>query len=923
MNDIDNVQTVAEFQRIFPPNPRRHGRFLSLHVNGEKQAITCDGQPVTPEMIERHLGASDTFNTWGLGYLPGQENGTPCGLIDLDDKDFPGEEMDTARNAVLSACRALDLTVYSERSSRGHGWHLWLFTDALLLYGQMRDALRAILQHAAIKAEVYPMGETAASRWVITPYHHALLDPRRLGRTWLVLDNGQPIPVDKLAEYITFNPAERLQALAMRGLPQTQAAIVKQGNQTINGEGSELGPSAVPRLLEMAAQRAPLGGRHDALAAFLNLGQRAGDLEGMAEGLKSKEVLSIWCPDGSRTLQNWSDEINRWVENLRTGQGGQRRGLTYLRDVAGYTLPSLPEAYEPWPDLAPLPARLPEVPTLPPEMVPEQLRSWLLDVADFNCIPLEYVVTPAVVGLSGMIGRSVVIKPERLIDWMVTPNLWGGIVGRPGMMKSLAVSGALSPLTRLEARAAETYEQARRDAEIETELLQAARAQLKGKKGAGLTREALQDLKQRELDNKLTERRFLLQNISVEKLGELLRDNPRGLTFGRDELMSLIRDLSQEARAEALGFILAAWNGDEPYTFDRIGRGTVRIPHACVSIVGGVQPGLLADFVAQSRAGGKGDHGLLQRFQLFVYPDSLGKWERPTRPRDHNAKNVAFDVYEALDGLYDPEREGPPVLTFDTEAQQIWNDWRDELENRLRGHEFESAPAFESHLSKYRSLVPSLAAVFHLVQVATPELRADALGDVTAETLELALNWAAFLELHARKIYAHELGLSMIGAYALAEKIKAGRVKDGDGTRDLRRKDWADLSGQKFDTALEQLRSLGWVRIEDVPTGGAPREVLRLHPDLTRGQNEHFSDEELPQQTGRYACLTASTAGSPPTDPSGGHGGGRRRGTDNYGPREPHKRWWEEARENLQDALSPHCQDRRKESTDAFWQSWQ
>ena len=508
-----------------------------------------------------------------------------------------------------------------------------------------------------------------------------------------------------------------------------------------------------------------------------------------------------------------------------------------LRTELQAALPWQAEHSEPsiWPPLLPLPPRLPEAPTLPAEMLPRRLKDWLLDIAGLACIPLEYVAAPALAGLSGLIGRSVTVKPERFTDWEVTPNLWGAIVGRPGMMKSLAVNEALAPLKRLEARAAEAFEEAQREAEIEKELLQAEAAQLKGKKGVGLTREALRDLKQREQENEVVARRYVLQNVTVEKLGELLRDNPRGLTVTRDELASWLHDNAREERAESLGFYLAAWNGDESYTFDRIGRGTVRVPHVCVSVVGGIQPGPLASFIADSRAGSKGDHGLLQRFQLIVYPDTLGDWERPARWRNHAAKNHAFEVYEALDGLYDPEAAAPPTLSFDDEAQELWNTWRDDLEDRLRGKELEGAPGFESHLSKYRSLVPSLAALFHLVELAAPGLNAGHLTPISAEALELALNWAAFLEAHARKIYAWELGLSLVGAYALAEKIKVGAVKDRDSTRELRRKDWADLSGPRFDKALEQLTALNWIRLEEVATGGAPREILRLHPDKVKG----------------------------------------------------------------------------------------
>ena len=593
------------------------------------------------------------------------------------------------------------------------------------------------------------------------------------------------------------------QVALLGGLADLLGAVEGTRNSTLNAVAYRLGRIVAAGLLDEAEVRTALG----EVAERVGLGQHE-TAQTLGSGLESGKLDP--------------------VDPSKIGALAGARGAA-ARLIGG-------EKEEPWPPRVPLPPRLPEAPTLPAEMVPERLRSWLVDIAELSCIPLEYVAAPALAGLSGLIGRSVSLKPEGFTDWTVTPNIWAAIVGSPGQMKSLAVKEALAPLTRLEAQAADAFRLAQQEAEIEGELLKDERARLKSKKGAGLTREALQDLKQREEENTVTARRYVLQNVTVEKLGELLRENPRGLTVVRDELAPWLHDQAREEQAEALGFFLAAWNGDGGYTFDRIGRGTVRIPQVCVSVVGGIQPGPLGAFIASSRAGSKGDHGLLQRFQLFVYPDSLGTWSRPNRQRDHAAKNRAFDLYEALDGLYNPDRETQAVLTFDAEAQQIWNDWRDKLEGRLRGHEFEGAPGFESHLSKYRSLVPSLAAVFHLVQVAAPGMHADALGDITAETLELALNWAAFLEAHARKVYAYELGLSMIGAYALADKIKAGSVKDGDGTRDLRRKDWAELSGARFDTALEQLLALGWVRVEDVLTDGAPREVLRLHPELRKAQ---------------------------------------------------------------------------------------
>ncbi|WP_216319740.1 DNA primase family protein [Deinococcus aestuarii] len=336
-----HVETVETFARFFPPNPVKHGRVLGRDPQtGKKKVETKEGAPVTLQALDTHLGAKGKVAGNALGYLPGYEDGTLVGAIDLDGKDFPGKGLDDARRAVLETCAGLNLNAYPERSRSGKGWHIWLWADERLPYGVMRAALREIAHHAELpKVETYPMGDDARGRWIITPYSRALKGERPyLGRTYLETDEGQPIPVDELGEWITPNPAERLCALAQehaeRARPTMPAAAPAAGSS------GDLLPEAVPLLLEAAREHAPAA-RHDALAAFLNMGQRAGDLAGMVEGLKTPEVFTRWCADGSRTVQEWAEEVDRWAENVETGGAEARRGLPYLREV-GFTVPDLP-----------------------------------------------------------------------------------------------------------------------------------------------------------------------------------------------------------------------------------------------------------------------------------------------------------------------------------------------------------------------------------------------------------------------------------------------------------------------------------------------------------------------------------------------------------------------------------------------------
>ena len=45
-------------------------------------------------------------------------------------------------------------------------------------------------------------------------------------------------------------------------------------------------------------------------------------------------------------------------------------------------------------------------------------------------------------------------------------------------------------------------------------------------------------------------------------------------------------------------------SGDGRFSYDRIGRGTIDIEAACVSILGGIQPGPLTAYMASMARGG-------------------------------------------------------------------------------------------------------------------------------------------------------------------------------------------------------------------------------------------------------------------------------------------------------------------------------
>lgn len=433
---------------------------------------------------------------------------------------------------------------------------------------------------------------------------------------------------------------------------------------------------------------------------------------------------------------------------------------------------------EVWSKPEKLPQELPPVAKFDIDLMPDSLRAWTLDISNrMQCAP-DYIGVTIMVALGSMIGRKVAIRPQEKSDWTEVANQWSMLIGRPGHMKSPAMSAGLAPLKRLEAQASETYQQDIKDHKaqeainkLQTEAIEKqARAELKNNAKADVSY-LFKDMPE---DEPPARKRYSVNDTSVASLGEVHRQNPNGLLVFRDELVSLLKSLDREDKCEERGFYLTGWNGDSSYTFDRIGRGLhLHIPAVCLSMLGSTQPGRISKYVRHAVKGGIGDDGLLQRFGLMVWPDDNQKWRQVDQWPDTDAKNRAFKVFDYLDKLdpvkvgaiQDTGHDGNPTgihyLRFDDEAIEEFVKWRTVFENRLRGDELHQA--VESHLAKYRKLVPGLALIHHLASGHK--------GAVRHESVLTALAWAEYLETHAQRVYASVTMPDIGAAKAIIKRI--------------------------------------------------------------------------------------------------------------------------------------------------------
>jgi len=495
-------------------------------------------------------------------------------------------------------------------------------------------------------------------------------------------------------------------------------------------------------------------------------------------------------------------------------------------DALGQRTPPAPSE---WPDPCPLPVEAAPVPPFPPEVLPESLRPWIADIAERLQCPPDYPAVGGMICLAAVVGRKIGIRPKRHDDWLVVPNLWGLIVGRPGVLKSPALQEAMKPILPLEMEAKNQHALAQAEADANKAVADARR-----KVSEARIRDAIKkggdpyEIARLSMggERPAVRRRYLVNDSSVEKLGELLNENPNGLLVFRDELLGLLCALERDGQEGARQFYLESWNGTGRFTYDRIGRGTVDIEACCLSILGSIQPGPLQDYLATAP-----DDGLMQRFQLAVWPDLDAGWTDVDRWPDQAAKDRAWKVFKRLNDLAplavcaSPAEGGNiPYLRFAPDAQVEFSRWRAALETRLRTEELH--PALETCLAKYRSLIPSLALLIHLAD--SPEG-----GPIALPPLLKACAWGEYLEAHARRIYSARTAPALLSAMRLAAKIKDRAIKDAFTLRDVYRPAWSRLTTvEQAQAAANVLIDHDWLRAGTETTQGRPRASYRINPKV-------------------------------------------------------------------------------------------
>jgi len=491
-----------------------------------------------------------------------------------------------------------------------------------------------------------------------------------------------------------------------------------------------------------------------------------------------------------------------------------------------------------WAELQELPPKYRPAPAMDPDILPAALAEYVADCAKRMRIPAEMIATPLMVAFGNVIGKKYCVQPRsKDPTWIEYPNFWGASILPPAMLKSPSLNAGMKFINELETTAQRVHAKAMAEwiSEERIRKLQIKILEGKAKKAlnSGDKAEARKLLDEVEEIKPPIRKRFVISDATPEARLEILCDNPNGVLLLRDELDGHIAQLKKDGYENARAQELQFFDGHQDYTDDRIKRGSHIAQGPRMALYGNLQPAKVEKYLIDMHKGGS-DDGYLQRLlQLAIQPTIPKEFDLEESKPDIAAEDKARHLFQAINSIplercKFTRRILPTVLKFAPDAQLEFEAFLVSIENKLRSGVVSNA-VLAAHFGKYRGTLAKLAL---LIALADNPLATS----ISLNSYRQAESLLQFYSQHARRIYNVVARYDLASAYELLDRIKKSQLHDGFNSRDdIQRREWPKLrSSGEIEAALELLAKHGYVKLVEEQTGGRPKRIVRIHPELIR-----------------------------------------------------------------------------------------
>ena len=344
------------------------------------------------------------------------------------------------------------------------------------------------------------------------------------------------------------------------------------------------------------------------------------------------------------------------------------------------------------------------IPDMSIDLVPEIMRPWILWQKENLGVDLAPVYYKAETALSGLIGNKVEIQPkENDFKWKEAANLWTMFIAPPGRKKSPITNSVLSFVQEIEKEIVKkSHKQEMENNEKRCELAAIIkhkekylhRALIEGcEQEAEQARKELAELKIEESAIFSCRPQIIVNSLTMQKLGNILVENPSGVLMNVDELGQLWKNMEKETSGLLRGFLLQAWGGLSSYRHQTVGGSDFNIEHLCISLMANVQPSLFSHMISE-QIRQNSDDGFLQRSSICFDSGKIRDFKDAIiNPKDlERAKNLYWRAYNI----------NPAIIKFSKPAQAFLVEYNRKLDKMIIKEEMGIVAGF---LSKFRGLL--------------------------------------------------------------------------------------------------------------------------------------------------------------------------------------------------------------------------
>ena len=365
-------------------------------------------------------------------------------------------------------------------------------------------------------------------------------------------------------------------------------------------------------------------------------------------------------------------------------------------------------------------------PEFPINVFPDKIQAVINANHKAFQLPKDYDGMGILVASAGAIGNSHCL--EYKTGYRVPPIIYGAIVGNSSIGKTPALKRSLKPIIDLEKRFQKEWES--KTEEWRKKVI----AYKSTQKNSNFD----------DPGEKPIRKDLMIADATTEAINRAQSNNPRGLILFQDELLAWILNLNQYRAGSDLEYWLSNWSNSTAKV-NRASKDTIFIEKPSVSVIGGIQPGVL-DVLANGR---KKDNGFLPRI-LFAYPDKSDKpkesdYEVSTEIMDMYAE-IIYDLYKIGPDFYEDNEQSPIVIRMTDEAKDTFRSWADKNTEQINKVDIDSLKSLYGKMENY---CLRFSLILHLMEKVCAETKSE---DVEAETIRKAISLTEYFSKMGEKI---------------------------------------------------------------------------------------------------------------------------------------------------------------------------